>query len=42
VAVDIAACRTDDPRVDSKTGTIADDDFTRSSRSKVKKGHGKE
>jgi nucleoside-diphosphate-sugar epimerase len=30
VAVDIAACRIDDPRVDWKTGTITDDDFTRS------------
>jgi nucleoside-diphosphate-sugar epimerase len=30
VAVDIAACSIDDPRVDWKIGTITDDDFTRS------------
>src|SRR2546426_4654383 len=30
VAVDIAACHIDDPRVDWKTGTIADDRFTNS------------
>src|SRR5262245_61582279 len=29
VAVDTAPCALDDPRVDSRTGTIADDDFTR-------------
>ena len=30
VAVDTAPCVLDDPRVDCRTGTIADDDFTRS------------
>jgi len=30
VAVDTAPCVLDDPRVDSRTGTITDDDFTRS------------
>ena len=30
VAVDVAACGIDDPRVDWKTGTITDDHFTRS------------
>jgi len=30
VAVDTAPCSLDDPRVDCRTGTIADDDFTRS------------
>jgi D-erythronate 2-dehydrogenase len=30
VAVDVAACRIDDPRVDWRIGTIADDHFTRS------------
>ena len=30
VAVDTAPCALDDPRVDCRTGTIADDDFTRS------------
>jgi nucleoside-diphosphate-sugar epimerase len=30
VAVDIAVCRIDDPRVEWKTGTVTDDDFTRS------------
>ena len=30
VAVDTAPCVLDDPRVDCRTGTITDDDFTRS------------
>lgn len=30
VAADTAACALDDPRVDCRTGTITDDDFTRS------------
>jgi quinoprotein glucose dehydrogenase len=30
VAVDIAACRIDDPRVEWKTGTLTDDHFTKS------------